>query len=121
MIGRNHAGQKITDMIVVIIRGSHQRFKVFEEQFLIERDRRADVDQFVIGLFQSFCGHQLFFIQLLAGTQTGILDLNVHIRLQSRLFDQVSGKRIDFDRTAHVEHEDLSALGIGPGKHDALQ
>ena len=117
MIGRDHGDQHLADVVVVRVRSLHQRFQILQEQIPVERDRRADVNQLVVGLFEAFFGHQLLFVELFARTQTGILDRNIHIRFESRLLDQVARQRIDLDRTAHIEHEDLAALCVGAGQH----
>ena len=84
---------------------------------MVEGDGAADVDEIVVRLAQAFLRHELFLIQLFAGPQAGIHDLDILSGLESRQFDQVPGQGIDFHGPPHVQHEDLAAVGIGPRQH----
>ena len=71
------------------------------------------MNQSILRFLEPLFRHQFFFIELFAGTQTGILDLDVLVRFKAGKLDEVPCQRIDLDGTAHIEHKDLAALGIG--------
>ena len=84
---------------------------------MVEGDGVADVDKIVVRLAQALLRHELFLIQLFAGPQAGVHDLDILPGLESGQLDQVPGQGIDFHGPPHVQHEDLAAVGIGPRQH----
>ena len=53
---------------------------------------------------------QQLLIELLAGAQPGILDLDIHIRFKAGEADHLAGHVVDFDGAAHIQHEDLALM-----------
>ena len=97
--------------------GFHEGFQLTQELVVVEGDGLADVDELVVGLGEAFFGHELFLIELLAGAEAGILDLDIHIRLEAGEADHVAGQGVDLHRRPHVEDENLTPVGIGAGQH----
>ena len=97
--------------------GFHESVQVFQELVVVEGDGLADVDELVVGLGEALFGHEFFLIELLAGAEAGIDDLDVHIRFQAGEADHVAGQCVDLHRATHVEDEDLAPVGIGAGQH----
>ena len=97
--------------------GFHESVQVFQELVVVEGYGAADVDELVVGLGEAFLGHEFFLIELLAGAEAGIDDLDIHIRLEAGEADHVAGQGVDLHRRPHVEDEDLTPVGIGPGQH----
>ena len=98
--------------------GRFQPLELFLELFVVHLDRLADMDQLVLRILQSLFFHQKLFVKLFAGTQAGVDDRDIHIRLIAGQADQVAGHGVDLDRLAHIEHEDLAALGVIAGLQD---
>ena len=118
VIGRDDLGYTVLDIPAVVIGGALQAVQAGEELIGVKGDRAADVDQVVLSFLQAFFGHQFLLIQLLTRAQAGVLDLDVHIGLESGKADQIAGQGINFHGTAHVEDEDFAAVGIGACLHD---
>ena len=97
--------------------GFHEGFQLTQELVVVEGDGAADVDELVVGLGEALLGHELFFIELLAGAEAGIDNLDVHIRFQAGEADHVAGQGVDLHRRPHVEDEDLSPVGVSAGQH----
>ena len=76
------------------------------------------MDKIVVGLLQALFLHELFLIELFTRAQAGVLDFDVHIRLEAGELDEVAGQGVDLHRRAHIEDEDLAAVGVGAGQHD---
>ena len=70
-------------------------------------------DHAVNRLFQIPAGHQQFLVELLAGAQTGLHDLDVPVRLIAGQSDHILRQLQNFHGTAHVQHEQLVLLGHG--------
>ena len=74
----------------------------------------------VRGLGGAFGGGEYLLVQLLAGAETGVLNLDVYIGLVAGESDHAAGEVGDFDGVAHVEHEDFAAVAHGAGlEHEA--
>ena len=71
------------------------------------------MNQLIGSTLDTLFRHQLLLIQLFAGAKTGILNLDVNIRLISGKLDQVARQSVNLNRFTHVKHEDLAALCIG--------
>ena len=84
---------------------------------MVEGDGVADVDEIVVRFAEPFLGHKLFLIQLFAGAKAGVHDLDILPRLESSQFDEVSSQGVDLDGPTHIQHEYLSAVGVGAGQH----
>ena len=69
-----------SDMFVICIRHFHQRLKVLQKTFHLERNRASDMDQIIRSFLQPLFCHQLFFIKFLSRSQSGVFYLNVNIR-----------------------------------------
>ena len=118
MIGVDQGGNVAADVGFVGIGNLHQTAEAAEEGVGVEGDRRADMDEVVVGLLQALFLHQLFLIQLFTRAQAGILDFDVHIRLEAGELDEVACQGVDLHWGTHVEDEDLAAVGVGAGQHD---
>ena len=119
MIGGYDLFHQAADLVLRIrIGGIHEIVKLFEEGFHLEGDGAADVDHGVVGALQAFLGHELLLVELLAGAKAGIRDLDIHIRPEAGEADEVAGQCLDLDGAAHVEDEDLAAVGVGAREHD---
>ena len=101
----------------VCVGGFHEALELTQELVVVEGDGLADVDEFVIRLGEALLGHELLFIELLARAEAGILDFDVHIRLQTGETDHVAGQGVDLHRGSHVEDEYLAPVGVGTGQH----
>ena len=75
------------------------------------------MDQLVVCGPQTLLRHQFFLIQLFAGTETGVFDLDIHVRLQSGEPDHIPCEGIDLYRAAHIQDEDLAAVSVGSCQH----
>ena len=118
MIGAHHGPDAVTyGLFPVGIGGFHQTLQLAEEFVVVEGDRPTDVNELVVGFRKALFGHELLFIELLAGAEAGIDDFNIHIRLEAGKADHVAGQGIDLHRGAHVQDEDLAPVGIGAGQH----
>ena len=115
--GTDHLLNHFHDVLAVVVGRDHQLFQIVQELVLVELDRVADVDQVVVGLLKALFRHELLLIELLAGAQARVLDLDVHVRLEAGELDQVPRQGVDLDGAAHVQHEDLAALGVDPRHH----
>lgn len=73
---------------------------------------RPNMDQMVRRGAKPLFLHEHLFIELLAGAQAGIADLDIHIRLKAGKADKVAGQIVNADRLAHIQHENLAAAGI---------
>ena len=118
VIGAHDGSHAVTDGLFPIrIGGFHQAGELPQELVVVKADGLTDVDQLVVGLGESLLGHELLFIELLARAETGILDLDIHIRLPAGEADHVAGQGVDLHWGTHVEDEDLAPMGIGTGQH----
>ena len=82
------------------------------KRFFIQRNGFCDIDRTICRFLQAFFRHKPFFKELFPRAQARAFNLNVHVGFISRQFDQVVGKIIDFYRFAHIQNENLTALGI---------
>ena len=98
VIGVDQGGDVAADVGFVGIGSLHQAAEAAEKGVGVEGDRGADVDEVVIGLLKPLFLHQLFFIQLFTRAQAGILDFDVHIRLEAGELDEVAGQGVDLHR-----------------------
>ena len=74
---------------------------------------------FVVGGFGgTLSGGEHLLVQLLAGAQTGVLNLDVLIGLEAGQANHAAGEVSNLDRLAHVEHENLAAVAHGAGLKD---
>ena len=113
-----------------MIKGGHEHFELFHHRFLVvgganlphllqlsheprlvDGHLLADEDLFVGRLLQALFLHEQLFKELFARAQTGELYLDVLIGGVAHHGDEVFRKREYLDRFAHVEDEDLAALG----------
>ena len=117
MVGGDHLHQALADVAPVVVSRVHQRLQLNEEPVVVQGDGLADVDEIVLRLAHALLGHELLLIQLLPGPEAGVGDLDVHAGGEAGQLDQVSGQGVDLHGPAHVQHEDLAAVGIGPGQH----
>ncbi len=116
MVRRDHGGNNLADTIFAVVIGNvHKGMELNQELIHIKGNGFADMNALVGGFLQAFLIHQLFFIQLFTRAEAGILDFDIHIRLEAAEADQVTGKGIDFDGRAHIQDKDLAAFGIGAG------
>ena len=67
----------------------------------------------VSGFGGTLGGGEHLLVQLLAGAQAGVLNLNVHIGLEAGESNHATGEVGNLDRFAHVEHENLAAVAHG--------
>ena len=119
MVGGDHFLHHISDPVLLILVGNlHQLIKLSQEGIDLEADRFSDVYEVIVGLHESLLGHELFFIELLAGAQPGVFNFNIDVRFKTGHTDQVSGEGVDPDRAAHIQDEDLSAMGVGAGEQN---
>lgn len=73
----------------------------------------------VVGGFGgAFCRGEDFLVQLFAGAEAGVLNLDILAGLEAGESNHAAGKVGDFDRFAHVEHEDFAAVAHGAGLED---
>ena len=70
------------------------------------------MDELVGSLLHSLFLHQQLLIELLARSEAGVLNFDVHIRLVTGQADHVPRHGVDLHRLAHVQNENLAALGI---------
>ena len=117
MEGAHDVFDQLDDVLPVLVGRLHQALQIAQELILVKGDRAADVNQIVLRGPEALLGHQLLLIQLLPGAQAGILDFDVHVGLVAGQPDQVASQVGDLHRASHVQHEDLPAVGIGPGQH----
>jgi len=118
MVGTDDLLDAVADgFFAVGVGGFHEGFQLTQELVVVEGNGLADVDELVVGLGEAFLGHEFFLIELLAGAEAGIDDLDVHIRLEAGEADHVAGQGVDLHRRPHVEDEDLAPVGVGPGQH----
>ena len=116
--GYDRLHQALNLIFLIGICHVHEVFQLFEEGVTVEGDGLSDVDEIIVCLQQALFSHEFFFIQFLAGSESGVFNADVHIRLVARETDQVAGKLIDLHGTAHIKDEDFSAVGIGAGQQD---
>ena len=118
MIGGHDFRDPLADLrFLVAVGGVHQGVDARQEVIRVEGDGLADVDFFVGRLPQAFLRHQLFLIQLFSWAQARILNFNILVRFEAGEADQVPGQGVDLHRLAHIQDEDLSALGVGASLH----
>jgi len=118
VVGAHYGSHAVADRLFPVGVGVfHEAFQVFQELVVVEGDGLADVDELIIRLREAFLGHKLFFIELLAGAEAGVFDLDVHIRLQAGEADHVAGQGVDLHRGTHIEDEDLTPVGVSAGQH----
>ena len=86
--------------------------ELFEEDFFVKSNGFADMDQCILGIGKTFFIHEGFFVELLPRSQTGEFDLDIFIRDEAGHTDHVFGEVEDLHGFAHVEDENLTALGI---------
>ena len=79
-----------------------------------------DIDQVILRFLHALAAQKQLLKQLLAGTQAGVDDGDVHIRLKAGQPDHVARQIVDAHRIAHVEHENFSAVRIGAGLENEL-
>ena len=118
MVGVDQGGDVAANIGFVGVGSFHQSAEAAEESVCVKGNGSADVNEVVVGLAEALFLHQLFFIELFTRAKTGILDFDIHIRLEAGELDKVAGQGVDLHRGAHVEDEDLAAVGIGAGLHD---
>ena len=120
MVGADHALHVVADVVLVFIRGFHEAADAGQEGVLVEGDGLSNEDQVIVGLSEAFFRHELLFVELLAGTEAGVFDLDVDVRLKAAEFNEVPGEGVDLHGRSHIKHEDLAALCIGAGEeHEA--
>ena len=112
MIGADHGLHPVPDIVLVLIGGDHQIAQLRQEFIDVEFDRHTDMNQIVFRPAEALLRHELFLIQLFPGPQAGINDLDILIGLEAGETDQVPGQIVDFDRAAHIQHEDFPAAGV---------
>ena len=118
VVGAHYGSHAVADRLFPVGVGVfHEAFQVFQELVVVEGDGLADVDELIIRLREAFLGHKLFFIELLAGAEAGVFDLDVHIGLEAGEADHIAGQGVDLHRGSHIEDEDLTPVGIGAGQH----
>ena len=116
MVCRDHGGDGKTDIgFVVIVGHLHQVMEGNKELIRVKGNGLADMDTVIGRFLQALLCHELFLIELFARAETGILDFDVNIRLQTAETDEVTGEGIDFDGRTHIQNEDLSPVGVGTG------
>ena len=118
MVGGDDVGNAGDDVFFVVVGGDHEAVELGEEPVGVEDQGLADVDEVVLGLFHALLGHELLFVKLFTGAETGVFDLNIYVGLEAGEPDEVPREGVDLDRAAHVEDEDLPAVGVGAGQHD---
>ena len=118
MVGVDHAGHEALDIAAVCVGRVHEVVEIVKEAVDVELKRTADVNLRIFRLLEAFLGHELLFVELLAGAKAGVFDLDVHIRFETGEADEVARKRVDLDGAAHVEDEDLAATGVGAREED---
>ena len=118
VIGAHHGPHVVANGLFPIrISRFHEALELAQELVVVKGDGSADVDQLVVGLGETLLGHELLFIELLARAEAGILNLDVHIRLQTGEANHVAGQGVDLHRASHIEDEDLAPMGIGARQH----
>ena len=119
MVRRHDLFYPAADVLFVVpVCRVHQAPQLRQEHVGVEGDGIADEYELVLRLLQAFFGHKLFLVQLLAGTEAGVRDLDVDVGLVARELDQVAGKGVDLYGLAHVEDEDLAASCVGARRED---
>ena len=118
VIGADDFADYLSDIILIGVRRFHEVFELSEELVRVERDGAADMDEVVFGLSESFLSHELFLVELLAGAEARIDDLDVDVGLEAAELYEVAGEGVDPDGAAHIEDEDLAAVGVGAGEHN---
>ncbi len=118
VIGADQSTDPVPDVLLIGIGRVHQVFQIPQQPVLVEGDGLADVDEVVVRLPEALFGHELLLIELLAWAETGVLYFDIHVGLEAAEADEVAGQGVDLHGAAHVQDEDLAAVGIGPGQHD---
>ena len=109
-----------TNVALLIVGGMRERVELLLEDLIVHLDRLGHTDQLVGRLAQALLAHQALLVELLARAQTRVVDLDIHIGLVAGQANQVAGHVVDLDRLAHVQHEDLAAVGVVAGlEHEA--
>lgn len=96
-----------------LIRGFHEHLKLLKEGIRIKGDRVAYMYQMIRGHSHALLGHEFFLIELFAGAQSRILDLDIDVGAEARESYQVPGEGIYFYGRAHIQNENLAALCVG--------
>ena len=113
-VGGNQLGDHASGAFFVAVVGNfHQLLELAQESVGVEGNGLTDVNEVIGGGAQAFFTHELFFIELFAGAQAGVGDLNIHIGSQTGQTDQISGQGVDLHRGTHIQNEDLTAVGVG--------
>ena len=112
MVGGHDLGHQLLHVGGLHPVGGIQPGELLLEERVVHLDGLADVDELVGGLLEALLLHEQLLVELLAGAQAGVLDGDVHVGLVAGQADQVPGHVVDLDRLAHVQHEDLTALGV---------
>ena len=94
--------------------------KLLYELLIVHLNGLCNGNELVLSLLEAFLVHETLLIELLARTQTGVDDLDVHVGLVACKLDEVPRHVVDLHGLAHVEHEDLAALCVaGALQHQA--
>lgn len=117
LVGGDQGHEAVADVGAVVVGRVHEGHQVDEEAVVVEGDGAADVDELVLRLPEALLRHELLLVELLAGTQARVGDLDVHAGAEARQLDEVFGQGVDLHGPAHVQHEDLAAVGVGPRQH----
>ena len=113
MIGGHDGLDEPPDLLIIVVTSVRQLLELSHEILHVEGNGFSNVDKFICSALDALFRHQLLFEQLLAGTKTGIQDLNVHVGLIATELDQVTRQRVNLHGLAHVKNKDFSALRIG--------
>ncbi len=118
MIRADHLLYIGSDIILVRVGCIREPFQLIKERVRIKRNRLPDVDEIIFGLLETLLRHELLLVELLSRAKTGVLDLDVDVRLVAGQADQVLREVRDLDRAAHVKDEDLAAVRVGACQKD---
>ena len=85
----------------------------FYQEVLLDFCLPAYVYQFVGCSGEAFLRHEEFLVQLLAGSEAGVLYSDVAVRGVARQQYHIPGKVRDLHRLAHVQNENFAFVGVG--------
>ncbi len=95
--------------------GVGEEAEVSVEGFAEDPDILQTGDPGVVGGLRALVGHDQLFVELLAGAKADVLDSDIGFGLETGQADHILGEIRYLDGLAHVEDEDLAAVGHGAG------
>ena len=92
--GGNHGLYFRHDIRVVIVACLREVFQLLQELRHGELHGLADENLLVLGLRQTLLAHELLLVELLAGAQSSVFDLDTDVWGESRELDEITRKRV---------------------------